>query len=131
VAFEILPGAIRRRKRSRWPPPAAPGPKTPRGSPISPLFGVPVVDLDEYRGGKLPAEIALALKATYRARGQSQFASEIGLSQPQLCNALCGRFGLFSAIRSAASEIVSRFAISRSCHAPTRIALTKPSHSSR
>lgn len=60
------------------------------------MFGAPVVDLYGYRGGKLSVDLRSTVKATYRARGQSQtqFASEIGLSQPQLCNALCGRFGL-------------------------------------
>ncbi len=60
------------------------------------MFGAPVVDLDDYRGGKPPEGVIFAFKATCRARGksQSQAATEIGLSQPQLCNAMAGRFGL-------------------------------------
>lgn len=91
VAFEVL------RQAQPENAAAAISEARPLRQPYQPdLFGAPVVDLDEYRGGKLPAELALAVKATYRARGQSQsqFALEIGLSQPQLCNALCGRFGL-------------------------------------
>lgn len=60
------------------------------------LFGGQVIDLDEYRRGRLPPNIAASVRAEMRARGvtQDELAIELGISQPQLANALAGRFGL-------------------------------------
>ena len=60
------------------------------------LFGAQVVDLGSYGRGRLPPDIAALARAEMRARGTSQdeLAIELGISQPQLANALAGRFGL-------------------------------------
>jgi hypothetical protein len=60
------------------------------------LFGARVVDLDGYRRGRLPPDIAALARAEMRARGikQNELATVLGISQPQLANALAGRFGL-------------------------------------
>jgi hypothetical protein len=60
------------------------------------MFGCAVVDLDQYRRGLLPSEVATAIRAEMRARGvtQGELAAELGISQPQIANALAGRFGL-------------------------------------
>jgi transcriptional regulator with XRE-family HTH domain len=60
------------------------------------MFGSAVVDLDQYRRGLLPSEVATAIRAEMRARGvtQDELAAELGISQPQIANALAGRFGL-------------------------------------
>lgn len=94
VAFEILEPE---RQAEPETAPAAVSEARPEREPYqADLFGAHVVDLADYRGGKMPAEMALAVKGLYRARGQSQerFAFEIGLSRPQLSNVLSGRFGL-------------------------------------
>jgi Bifunctional DNA primase/polymerase, N-terminal len=60
------------------------------------LFGAPVVDLDQYRRGLMPSDVAASVRAEMRARGVTQdvLAANLGISQPQLANALAGRFGL-------------------------------------
>jgi DNA-binding CsgD family transcriptional regulator len=60
------------------------------------MFGAPVVDLATYRRGHLPSDLAAAVRAEMRARGitQDELAAELGISHPQLANALAGRFGL-------------------------------------
>jgi hypothetical protein len=60
------------------------------------MFACAVVDLDQYRRGLLPSEVAAAVRAEMRARGvtQDELAAELGISQPQLANALARRFGL-------------------------------------
>jgi hypothetical protein len=60
------------------------------------LFGAAVVDLDQCRRGLLPPDVAASVRAEMRARGvtQDELAAEVGISQPQLANALAGRFGL-------------------------------------
>jgi hypothetical protein len=60
------------------------------------MLGAPVVDLDIYRRGTLPDNVAAAVRAEMRARGgtQDELAAELGISRPQLANALAGRFGL-------------------------------------
>jgi hypothetical protein len=60
------------------------------------MFGCAVVDLDQYRRGLLPSDIATAIRAEMRARAvtQDELAAELGISQPQIANALAGRFGL-------------------------------------
>lgn len=78
-------------------PEAAPG--RPQGRPYQlGLFGAVVVDLDaeRYRRGILPADMVAAVRAEMRGRGltQEELATELGISQPQLANALAGRFGL-------------------------------------
>ncbi|MCK2056675.1 transcriptional regulator [Methylobacterium sp. 37f] len=49
-----------------------------------------------YLGGVMPPELALAVRAAQRARmvTQETVARSIGISRPQLANALQGRFGL-------------------------------------
>jgi hypothetical protein len=60
------------------------------------MFGCAVVDLDQYRRGLLPSDVATAIRAEMRARAvtQDELAAELGISQPQLANALARRFGL-------------------------------------
>jgi Bifunctional DNA primase/polymerase, N-terminal len=60
------------------------------------MFGCTVVDLDQYRRGLLPSDVAAAIRAEMRARAvtQDELAAELGISQPQLANALARRFGL-------------------------------------
>ncbi|WP_264051687.1 hypothetical protein [Methylobacterium flocculans] len=57
-----------------------------------------------YLGGVMPPELALAVRAAQRARmvTQDAVARSIGISRPQLANALQGRFGLS---RSAAANL--------------------------
>jgi Bifunctional DNA primase/polymerase, N-terminal len=72
------------------------GPKV-TSRPYQPdMFGAAVVDLAHYRRGLLPADIAAVVRTEMRARGvtQDKLAGEIGISQPQLANALSQRFGL-------------------------------------
>jgi hypothetical protein len=73
----------------------SPVPATPRPYQAD-MFGCAVVDLDQYRRGLLPSEVATAIRAEMRARGvtQDELAAELGISQPQIANALAGRFGL-------------------------------------
>ena len=49
-----------------------------------------------YAGGLLPPELADNVRARLRASGlrQDEFAARVGISQPQIANALAGRFGL-------------------------------------
>ncbi len=49
-----------------------------------------------YTGGIMSTEIALVVRDTYRAAGMTQDAAaqSLGISRPQLANALRGRFGL-------------------------------------
>lgn len=49
-----------------------------------------------YLGGVMPPELALAVRAAQRARmvTQETAARSIGISRPQLANALRGRSGL-------------------------------------
>jgi len=44
----------------------------------------------------MPSDFAGLVRAELRARGttQDELAAELGISQPQLANALAGRFGL-------------------------------------
>jgi hypothetical protein len=60
------------------------------------MFGGSVVDFGHYHTGRLPADFGAAVRAEMRARGTTQeaLAGELGISQPQLANALAGRFGL-------------------------------------
>jgi hypothetical protein len=60
------------------------------------MFGALVLDLAQYRRGLLPADIGAAVRAEMRARSvtQDELAGELGISQPQLANALARRFGL-------------------------------------
>jgi AraC-like DNA-binding protein len=60
------------------------------------MFGCLVVDLEQYRRGMLPSNFVAAIRAEMRARGvtQDELAAELGISQPQLANALGRRFGL-------------------------------------
>jgi AcrR family transcriptional regulator len=63
------------------------------------MFGAPVVDLAterKFRRGLIPADVAALVRAEMRARGvtQDELAILVGISQPQLANALAGRFGL-------------------------------------
>jgi hypothetical protein len=63
------------------------------------MFGGAVVDLAtarSYRRGLLPVDLTALVRTEMRARGvtQDQLAAELGISQPQLANALAGRFGL-------------------------------------
>ena len=60
------------------------------------IFGGAVVDLNQYRNGRMPSDFGASVRAEMRARGvtQEELAAELGISQPQLANALAGRFGL-------------------------------------
>lgn len=73
------------------------------------LLGQGFVQLGEvagdYVGGLMPADLALAVRAAQRARmlRQEDLARHVGISRPQLANALQGRFGLS---RSAAANLM-------------------------
>ncbi|KQT88881.1 hypothetical protein ASG60_21600 [Methylobacterium sp. Leaf469] len=58
-----------------------------------------------YLGGVMPPELTLAVRAAQRARlvTQETVARQIGVSRPQLANALQGRFGLS---QSAAANLM-------------------------
>lgn len=58
----------------------------------------------DYAGGLMPPEVARAVRVAQRARSMTQeaVARHIGISRPQLANALQGRFGLS---RSAAANL--------------------------
>lgn len=58
----------------------------------------------DYAGGLMPPEVARAVRIAQRARSMTQeaVARHIGISRPQLANALQGRFGLS---RSAAENL--------------------------
>jgi transcriptional regulator with XRE-family HTH domain len=60
------------------------------------MLGAPVVDLVAYRRGQMPSDFAAAVRSEMRARGvtQDELAALLRISQPQLANALAGRFGL-------------------------------------
>jgi hypothetical protein len=62
------------------------------------MLGAPVVDFDaeRYRRGILPGQVSALVRAEMRARGvtQDELGAELGISQPQVANALAGRFGL-------------------------------------
>jgi Bifunctional DNA primase/polymerase, N-terminal len=60
------------------------------------LFGAAVVDLAQFRRGRVPADLAAAVRIEMRARHitQDELAQQIGISQPQVANVLAGRFGL-------------------------------------
>jgi hypothetical protein len=90
----------------RQAPASAPSaPKSPSGSvatssarpPYQPdLFGGQGVDLDSYGRGRLSPDLVHAIRQECRALGMSQgdLARQIGLSRPQLANALAGRVGV-------------------------------------
>jgi hypothetical protein len=85
--------------------PATSGPATSRPYQAD-MFGAAVVDLDRYRRGLLPMDIAAAVRAEMRARGETQdeLATDLGISQPQLANALARRFGLSAAVATRLQE---------------------------
>ena len=69
----------------------------PARRPYQPdLLGAPVIDLEQYRRGLMTAEFSALVRAEMRARSvtQDELAAELGISQPQIANALAGRFGL-------------------------------------
>jgi Bifunctional DNA primase/polymerase, N-terminal len=85
------------------PKPDVPLPVVARAIPAKPyqpdMFGAAVIDLAaerSYRRGLLPDDLAALVRAEMRARGvtQDELAAQLGISQPQLANALAGRFGL-------------------------------------
>lgn len=59
----------------------------------------------EYVGGLMPPDLALAVRVAQRARmmKQEEVARHVGISRPQMANALKGRFGLS---RSAAANLM-------------------------
>lgn len=72
----------------------------PEEAPPAPsLAATGTVDLADYRGGIIPKHIAAAARALQPALGVSQegLADLIGISRPQLANALQGRYGLSEA----------------------------------
>jgi hypothetical protein len=78
----------------------------------SDMFGAAIVDLGRYRRGLLPADIAAAVRVEMRARGvtQDELGHELGISQPQLANALARRFGLSPAAAERLLEWLRRAA---------------------
>jgi predicted XRE-type DNA-binding protein len=60
---------------------------------------VPVSDLS-WRKGRIPLSLRRAVRHELRRRDlrQDDLAHRIGISRPQLTNALCGRFGLGSVV---------------------------------
>lgn len=77
-------------KRRPTPKPAV----EPPPEPLEPILVKP--PLDGWTGGKMPPELVVELRKHMRATGyrQHDIAEAIGLSRPQLTNALVGRFGL-------------------------------------
>jgi hypothetical protein len=74
------------------PPQQTPPPAFPE-----PLDAIPsTVPPDAWRGGPVPPDLVMELRQRMRATGQRQhdIAEAIGISRPQLTNALVGRFGL-------------------------------------
>ena len=63
---------------------------------LFPISDRPVSRLSNYAGGIMPAAVAQEVEARRNWRGltQAKLAEHIGLSRPQLVNALHGRFGL-------------------------------------
>jgi hypothetical protein len=60
------------------------------------LFDEPVVTLKTYWSGIMPASVANDVLARQKALGwsQAELAMRVGISRPQIANALAGRFGL-------------------------------------
>lgn len=108
VSFELLVEANSQAASEAPLQPAMPT-EAPRVYQLD-LFGAAVIDLNAYRAeyqqGPLPPDLAVAVRAEYRARdiSQAKAAADIGLSQGQFCNALKGRFGLSAA---AAERLIS------------------------
>ncbi len=73
-----------------------------------PIVDRPVSRLAHYAGGIMPAAVALEVEARRRWLGltQAKLAERIGVSRPQLVNALHGRFGLSDWIASRLREFL-------------------------
>ncbi len=55
-----------------------------------------VIEMNNFARGKIPSSILRVIEHERRRRGltHADLADQIGVSRPQLTNALCGRFGL-------------------------------------
>lgn len=75
-------------------------------APSLPASGT--VELIDYRGGIMPKHIAAAARALQPALGVSQegLADLIGISRPQLANALQGRYGLSEAAAGRLTQLL-------------------------
>lgn len=81
----------------------------PEEAPPAPsLSATGTVDLADYRGGIMPKHIAAAARALQPALGVSQegLADLIGISRPQLANALQGRYGLSEAAAGRLTQLL-------------------------
>jgi hypothetical protein len=77
--------------------PSGPAATSSARPPYQPdLFEGPAVDLESYGRGRLSPDLATAIRQECRALGMSQadLARQIGVSRPQLANALAGRVGV-------------------------------------
>ena len=76
--------------------------------PAPPLTPSGTVEIDGYTGGIMPRHIAVAARALQPALGLSQegLADLIGISRPQLANALQGRYGLSEAAAGRLTQLL-------------------------
>lgn len=88
------------------PSPAIPEPP-PHLPTAPPAFALPA---ETWRGGPVPPDLVVELRQRMRATGQRQedVAQAIGLSRPQLTNALVGRFGLSERAAERLKQYLSR-----------------------
>lgn len=105
---------VRRRRQARKPverlpePPPEPLSADPADFPRG--NSRPSIDpVEAWEGGKLPPGLVILVKDRMRATGQRQHevAEAIGISRPQLANALANRFGLSSGAAARLKEFLS------------------------
>ena len=105
--LEVMDAALMQRLRQLNPEAIAPLPGSPRVVLVIPHgaqadmfkpegYTMPAAELDTWRGGVMPPTVREAIRHEIKRRGvgQDQVAAEVGISRPQLTNALQGRFGL-------------------------------------
>ena len=83
-------------------------PAPDEASPAPPLTPSGTVDIASYTGGIMPRHIVEAARALQPALGVSQegLADLIGISRPQLANALQGRYGLSEAAAGRLTQLL-------------------------
>lgn len=104
---EVMDAALTKRLRKENPDLLAPHQGAPRVVMVIPHgaepdmfqpkgYEMPRAELETWRGGTMPPSIRAAVRHEMKRRGviQDAMAAELGISRPQLTNALQGRFGL-------------------------------------